>query len=86
MVSQISKNRIFRHVSDAFSEDPLRVFRVARFYATLKEYEFKIHDSTVETMKKIVESGEIDFLSKRGYGVNYLRLLIQKIHGCFFKH
>ena len=58
------ENRIFRHVSDAFSEDPLRVFRVARFYATLKEYEFKIHDSTVETMKKIVESGEIDFLSK----------------------
>ena len=36
------ENRIFRHVSDAFLEDPLRVFRVARFYAVFKEYEFKI--------------------------------------------
>ena len=58
------ENRIFRHVSDAFLEDPLRVFRVARFYAVFKEYEFKIHDSTIEIMRKIVKSGEIDFLSK----------------------
>ena len=58
------ENRMFRHVSDAFLEDPLRVFRVARFYAVFKEYEFKIHDSTIEIMRKIVKSGEIDFLSK----------------------
>ena len=34
------KNKIIRHVSDAFSEDPLRVLRVARFAAL--DVEFKV--------------------------------------------
>ena len=58
------ENRELRHVSDAFSEDPLRVFRVARFYASLSEYNFKIHDSTYIAMQSIVDSGEIESLSR----------------------
>ena len=58
------ENRKLRHVSDAFSEDPLRVFRVARFYASLSDYNFTIHDSTYTEMKSIVDSGEIESLSK----------------------
>ena len=58
------ENRIIRHVSEAFSEDPLRVLRVARFYSKLKRYDFNIHDSTIEIMKKIVNSKEIETLSK----------------------
>ena len=58
------ENRILKHVSDAFSEDPLRVFRVARFYSKLSEYNFKIHDSTYKAMEKIANSGEINTLSK----------------------
>ena len=58
------ENRLLRHVSDAFSEDPLRVFRVARFYATLNKYNFKIHKTTFEAMKEIVNSGEIELLSR----------------------
>lgn len=55
--------RVLRHVSDAFREDPLRVLRVARFYAQLAEYDFKVASETVLLMKGIVKSGELDFLS-----------------------
>ena len=37
------KNKVLRHVSDAFIEDPLRLFRVARFSATLN---FTVHRKT----------------------------------------
>ena len=58
------ENRIIRHVSDAFSEDPLRIFRVARFYCVLSDYNFTIHEATYEVMKNIVKSGEIEDLSR----------------------
>lgn len=45
------ENKVLRHVSDAFTEDPLRVFRVARFQAMLPE--FTIHPDTMELMKKL---------------------------------
>lgn len=40
------QDRVLRHVSGAFSEDPLRVFRVARFYARFTEFGFTIADET----------------------------------------
>ena len=55
------KNKVIRHVSDAFSEDPLRVLRVARF-ASL-DFEFKVKKETLALMKKMVESGELKTLS-----------------------
>ena len=55
------KNKIIRHVSDAFIEDPLRVLRVARFAAL--DNEFKIQAETLTLMKKIVLSGELKSLS-----------------------
>ena len=58
------EKRIMRHVSDAFIEDPLRVFRVARFYAKYKEHGFIIHESTYKIMQKISASNEIDTLSR----------------------
>ena len=62
-IGDINK-RIIRHVSEAFCEDPLRVFRVARFSAKLAEYDFSIHETTYEEMKKVVDSKEIETLSK----------------------
>lgn len=53
------QNRILRHVSDAFVEDPLRVLRVARFNARLG---FKIAEETVYLMQQITASGELDAL------------------------
>ncbi len=53
--------RLLRHVSDAFAEDPLRVFRVARFAAALPE--FDIAPETMALMKAVVVSGEVESLS-----------------------
>lgn len=57
------ENRLLRHVSPAFAEDPLRVFRVARFAAKFKHLEFKIDDSTLRIMQSISASGELQTLS-----------------------
>ena len=57
------KNRVLRHVSHAFIEDPLRVLRVARFAARYHSYGFTIADETLKLMTKISESGELLALS-----------------------
>ena len=56
-------NRILRHVSDAFIEDPLRVLRVARFAARYHNDGFTIAAETLTLMTKISESGELSTLS-----------------------
>ena len=53
--------KVFRHVSDAFSEDPLRLLRIARFSARFPE--FSIADETMSALKAIVQSGELNALS-----------------------
>jgi tRNA nucleotidyltransferase (CCA-adding enzyme) len=55
------KNKKLRHVSDAFSEDPLRVLRVARFHANLRN--FTVVPETMDKIKEIVESGELEYLT-----------------------
>jgi tRNA nucleotidyltransferase (CCA-adding enzyme) len=55
------KNKIIRHVSDAFIEDPLRVLRVARF--TALDERFKVQIETLVLMKNMVSSGELKTLS-----------------------
>ena len=56
------KNKKLRHVSDAFSEDPLRVLRVARFYANFSG-DCVVVPATVAKIKEIVESGELEHLT-----------------------
>lgn len=57
------ERRLLRHVSDAFTEDPLRVLRVARFAATLAPFGFDIDVSTMRLMAEISASGELETLS-----------------------
>jgi tRNA nucleotidyltransferase (CCA-adding enzyme) len=52
--------RLFRHVSDAFAEDPVRILRVARFAARLPE--FRVAGDTNALMRQMVEAGEVDAL------------------------
>lgn len=52
-------NGIFRHVSPAFSEDPVRILRLARFAA---RFDFVIAPETLQLMREIVASGEVDHL------------------------
>lgn len=56
-------NKILRHVSDAFVEDPLRVLRVARFLARFHHYGFRIADETLALMQDISASGELESLT-----------------------
>ncbi len=55
-------NRVLRHVSPAFVEDPLRVLRVARFAARFEPLGFEVADETRELMRQIAASGELDYL------------------------
>lgn len=56
------KNRILRHVSEAFIEDPVRILRVARFAARFADRGFTIAPETMQLMRGMVSSGEIDAL------------------------
>ncbi|MBY5923400.1 multifunctional CCA addition/repair protein [Ferrimonas balearica] len=56
-------NRLLRHVSDAFVEDPLRVLRVARFAARFHHLGFTVAEETLTLMQKLSDSGELDYLS-----------------------
>ncbi|MBF0183005.1 MAG: multifunctional CCA addition/repair protein [Magnetococcales bacterium] len=55
--------RLLRHVSPAFVEDPLRVLRVARFLARFADLGFRVADETLQLMKTLVSSGELQALS-----------------------
>lgn len=52
--------RLFRHVSDAFAEDPVRILRVARFAARF--HEFGVAAETMRLMREMVAAGEVDAL------------------------
>jgi len=52
--------RLFRHVSEAFAEDPVRILRVARFAARFAA--FRVATETNALMRSMVEAGEVDAL------------------------
>jgi tRNA nucleotidyltransferase (CCA-adding enzyme) len=54
--------RVLRHVSGAFVEDPVRVLRVARFAARFAPLGFKVAPETVDLMREIAARGELDAL------------------------
>ncbi|EJB8473631.1 multifunctional CCA addition/repair protein [Citrobacter freundii] len=57
------ENRLLRHVSPAFSEDPLRVLRVARFAARYAHLSFRIADETLALMREMTAAGELAHLT-----------------------
>lgn len=56
------ENRILRHVSDAFAEDPVRILRVAKFAARFSAMGFRIAPETRDMMRRMVSGGEADAL------------------------
>ncbi|QQD22259.1 multifunctional CCA addition/repair protein [Oceanospirillaceae bacterium ASx5O] len=56
------EQKILRHVSPAFAEDPLRVLRVARFAARFAPLGFTIAPETLALMQHMVSAGELDHL------------------------
>jgi len=56
------KNKVLRHVSDAFKEDPVRILRIARFAARFAHLGFKVDAQTNVLMQEMVKKGEVDAL------------------------
>ncbi|MEX1196723.1 MAG: multifunctional CCA addition/repair protein [Pseudohongiellaceae bacterium] len=56
------EQRLLRHVSPAFVEDPLRVLRVARFAARFAPLGFRVADETQHLMRRMVDDGELEHL------------------------
>ncbi|MES2071372.1 MAG: multifunctional CCA addition/repair protein [Pseudomonadota bacterium] len=58
------QGRIFRHVSDAFAEDPVRILRLARFAArfSIPPHDFAVAPETNVLMQQMVQAGEVDAL------------------------
>lgn len=54
------KDRVLRHVTDAFREDPVRILRLARFAARFTD--FSIAPDTMALMREMVAAGEVDAL------------------------
>ena len=54
------KDKVLRHVSPAFSEDPVRILRAARFAARF--IDFDVAPATMDLMREMVEKGEVDAL------------------------
>lgn len=57
------EKRVLRHVSDAFTEDPLRVLRVARFAARFFEQGFTVAPETLNLMQAMATTGELSHLT-----------------------
>lgn len=56
------ENKVLRHVTQAFVEDPLRILRLARFAARFFPLGFRIADKTLALMREMVASGEMKSL------------------------
>ncbi|ALE52692.1 polynucleotide adenylyltransferase [Candidatus Thioglobus autotrophicus] len=76
---------LLRHVSSAFSEDPVRILRVARFAARFNPAGFKVAHSTHKLMKDMVSSGEVDALTPERVFKELEKSLAYKTPSAFFK-
>ncbi len=56
------QSKLLRHVSPAFSEDPVRILRVARFAARYHHLGFSIAGETMQLMQAMVHNGEVNHL------------------------
>lgn len=79
------KNRVLRHVSNAFEEDPLRILRVARFVARFAHLGFRIDDTTSRLMQKMCQEGQLRDLPKERIWKEVSRALMEPTPSAFFE-
>ncbi len=77
------KNKILRHVSDAFTEDPVRILRIARFMARYVHLGFSVANETMELMKNMVSAGEVDALVPERIWQEMQKALAEKTPSAF---
>jgi len=78
------EQRLLRHVSPHFVEDPLRILRVARFAARYKHLGFDVAPETLSLMKDIVLQGELAHLSVERIWVETERALAEQSAEVYF--
>jgi len=77
-------NKILRHVSPAFAEDPLRVLRVARFMARFAHLGFTVDPQTIVLMQKLVNDKELLELPAERIWQEIKQSLNEKTPSAFF--
>ncbi len=78
------EQRIFRHVSPAFSEDPVRILRVARFAARYAHLGFKLAEETRALMWQMVQAGEVKHLVAERVWAELHKALLERTPSAFF--
>jgi tRNA nucleotidyltransferase (CCA-adding enzyme) len=78
-------NKLLRHVSPAFAEDPVRILRVARFAARFAHLGFQVAPETSNLMRNMVETGEVDALVAERVWAETDRALGEKTPARFFE-
>lgn len=77
------QNKIFRHISTAFAEDPVRILRVARLATRFGDFE--VESSTQKLMQSMVNAGEVDALVPERVWQEWSRALNEKFPWRFFE-
>ena len=79
------QNKVFKHTSPAFKEDPLRVLRFARFKAYVQLHDFNLDEETEVYFEKIIASKELKDLSPERVWMETKKALENKFSSEFFK-
>lgn len=72
------EQKLLRHVSPAFAEDPLRILRVARFAARYHHLGFRVAPETMALMRDIVSAGEVQHLVAERIWKEVSRALLER--------
>ena len=79
------REKLLRHVSDAFAEDPLRILRTARFAARFQPLGFRVCEETMALMESMVAEGEVDHLVPERVWQEIRRALQEQSPTTFFR-
>jgi tRNA nucleotidyltransferase (CCA-adding enzyme) len=78
-------NKVLRHVSQAFSEDPVRILRLARFSARFAHLGFNVAEETVMLMRSMVTNGEVNALVPERVWQEWRKALAEQDPAMFFQ-
>jgi tRNA nucleotidyltransferase (CCA-adding enzyme) len=77
------QDRVLRHVSNAFAEDPVRLLRLARFAARWPD--FSVAPATLDLLRQLVSAGEVDALVPERVWQELARGLTERAPSCMFE-
>lgn len=78
------QNKVLRHVSPAFGEDPVRLLRLARYYTRFAPLGFTVAESTLQLARDMVSAGEVDHLVAERVWAELERALMEDEPQLFF--